>query len=74
MNRVIEKKLRISISESSCLLSEHLFGFLFFVVEVEEAEEVAVVGLGDDTDVITQQDLLQELLGQVLHTTKEKAS
>jgi len=38
-------------------------------VEVEVAEEVSVVCAGNDTDIITQQLLLQELLGQVLEVT-----
>lgn len=45
-----------------------LLSLLLLIVEVEVFQEVTVLGTSDHTDVITQQLLLQELLGQILHT------
>ena len=63
-----EKKLGdIIVKPSSLLEVKHLFFLFLLVVEVKEAQEVAVVSLGDDANVVTEEDLLQEFLGQVLH-------
>jgi len=47
-------------------------GFCLVIVEqVEETQEVSILGAGNDTDVITQVLGLQEFLGQVLQNNPQ---
>lgn len=46
-----------------------LLSLLSLIVEVEITEEITVLSARDDTDIITEELLLQELLSQILEIT-----